>query len=70
MAATYSPATHVAPVSATVGGVNVQGLSPGRAFVAVNDQWAPATVFLPTATTADGFPGTMIGFSTGTGTVT
>ena len=70
MAATYAPAAHTAPITATVGGVNVEGLSPGRAFVAINDGLAPTTVFLPTTISADSYPTTMAPFTTGTGTVT
>ncbi len=70
MAGTYSPTTHTAPETATVGGVSIRGLSPGQVFVELNDQWAPAYVWLPRGTTSDGFPGTMFPFQTGTGTVT
>ncbi len=51
---TYSPTTHTAPETATVaqGGrtVSIQGLTPGACIEALNDQWAAATVWLPTAT--------------------
>jgi hypothetical protein len=74
MAVTYSPTSHVAPITATasVGGqlVNVEGLSPGRTYNTLADQWAPATVFLPTGVTSDGFPGVMVPVATGSGTVT
>jgi hypothetical protein len=70
MAATYSPAAHTAPETAKIGTASVTGLSPGRVFTALNDQWAPTTIFLPTGTTADGFPGGMVPFTTGTGAVT
>jgi hypothetical protein len=69
MAGTYVPTTHVAPETATVGGVSIDGLSPGRTYVVLNDQWVPSAIFLPTSLTSDGYPTGMQPFNTGTGKV-
>jgi len=65
----YVPAAHTSPETAKVGSVSVQGLAPGRLHIEVNDQWAAAYVFVPTATTSDGYPGSMVAVASG-GTVT
>ena len=70
MPATYAPASHSGNVTAKAGTQSVQGLSPGRTFVTINDQWAPAYVFVPSSTTSDGYPSGMVPITTGTGTVT
>ena len=74
MTVTYTPTTHVAPITATVTIAslvsNIEGLSPGQCCVALADGRAPANAFLPTGQTADGYPTGMIGFATNTGTVT
>ena len=65
---TYSPATHAASVGSTIaqGGAtaSVTGLAPGLAFTELNDARAPTTVWMSTSTTSDGFPGTMVPFTT------
>jgi len=67
---TYVPvAAHVSPYTATVNGVGIVGVSPAEAYTALNDQWAPAYVMLPTALSTDGFPIGMAPFATATGQV-
>ena len=70
MAATYVPASHTAPETAKIGTAVIAGLSPGRVAIALNHPWAATYVFLPTALTADGYPGAMAPFATNTGAVT
>ena len=70
MAGTYNPASHTAPETAKVGTASIAGLAPGPTFTALNDQWVPSYVWLPTALTSDGFPDTMRPFPTATGAVT
>ena len=74
MTVTYTPTTHVAPITATVTIAslvsNIEGLSPGQSLVALTDGRAPANVFLPTAISSDGFPTGMVGLATNVGAVT
>ncbi len=70
MALVFAPTTHVAPITATVSGTNIEGLCGGCCMRLLGDQWAAAYVFLPTGVSSDGFPTGMMPFPTGTGTVT
>jgi hypothetical protein len=67
----YAPITHTLPVTAQVDSVTIAGMAPGQVITALADpHGAPPIVWLPTAITSDGFPGSMRPFTTATvGTV-